>query len=476
MKHMKKIILFAALAVVIVASGLFFYRQKVNYQNSHIFIGDAVYPKDAQSLDLRNTGISITHYEAVREQLPDCDILWDVPFQGSRYSSDITELTVTSLTQEDIAFLDYFPNLTAINATACTDYSQIMMLRQLHPEIAVSYQVTLGGESYPESTTDLTFTDADPAELLEKLQYLPALETIHFPQPTVAAENLLALREAYPNVDITWDYDVYGTTYPHDVTELDFSGTQLESLDYLEAAMVYFPELEKLILCDCGIDNDTMAEYRDRVRESYKVVWSVKVNALTIRTDELTFMPAKHDLAFSDQHLDALKYCEDLLCVDLGHYRVSNVEWLYGTPHMKYLVLADTNVRDITPVGSLKELVYFEVFKTGVTDYSPLVGCTALQDANLAFTNGDASVFAQMPWLNNLWVNCCGVDQQTRAMLLEALPDTNIDFDSGWQLGNNWRALLNYFKMRDLLEMPYYDWGNTLGRPGDPGYPYTEEE
>ena len=53
---------------------------------------------------------------------------------------------------------------------------------------------------------------------------------------------------------------------------------------------------------------------------------------------------------------------------------------------------------------------------------------------------------------------------------------TAIEVESGWHLGNNWRAMLNYFKMRDLLEMPYYDWGNTLGRPGDPGYPYEETE
>lgn len=464
------------LVVALLVGGLLVYKQRMEYQNDHIFVGDMAYPKDAQTLDLRNTGISVTHYERVQEQLPDCQILWDVPFQGEHYSSDITELTITSLAEEDMAFLDHFQDLISIDATGCTDYSLLMELRQQRPELTVSYQVTIGGESYPESTTELTFAQPDMAELMEKLQYLPELEAVYFPQPSVAAESLLALCDAYPDVDFGWEYEVYGTMYPHDVTELDFSGTEMESVDYVEAAMAYFPELEKLILCDCGLDNDTLAEYRDRVREHYKVVWSVNVNRLTIRTDEQTFMPAKYDLAFSDQHLDVLKYCEDLLCVDLGHYRISNVEWLYGTPHMKYLVLADTRVTDITPVGSLKELVYFEVFKTNVTDYSPLVGCTALQDVNLAFTNGDASVFAQMPWLNNLWINCCNVDQQTRELLLEALPDTTIEFDNGWQLGNNWRGLLNYFKMRDLLEMPYYDWGNTLGRPGDPDYPYTEEE
>jgi hypothetical protein len=266
-------------------------------------------------------------------------------------------------------------------------------------------------------------------------------------------------------VAITWEKNLLGNVFCDNVSEIDISGITVESLEEVESAMAYFPDLEKLVMCNCGIDNDTMHDFRNRVREDYKVVWSVMINTFEVRTDALTFMPVRERLHVDDGHLNNLYYCEDLVCVDLGHRYVSNLDWLYGTPHMKYLVLADTQVVDITPIGSLKELVYLELFKTKVNDYSPLVGCTALEDVNVAFSKGDPAVFAQMPWLKNLWVNGLGMSDETRALLTESLPNTHMEIDSGWHMGGSWRGLDNYFHMRDVLEMPYYDWGNYTGRP-----------
>ena len=87
---MAKKILWILLAIVLVmalaaAAGLGF----AWYQNNHIFVEDAVYPIDAQELDLRGQDISFAHYDAVHSQLPGCEIYWDVPFQGSRYSSQL---------------------------------------------------------------------------------------------------------------------------------------------------------------------------------------------------------------------------------------------------------------------------------------------------------------------------------------------------------------------------------------------------
>ena len=451
----KKAILLAAVVLLALAG---FGGYRIWYQNAHIFVGDTVYEKDTAVLDLRGQEISAANYEALKTQLPESEILWDVPFQGQRLPQDTKELTIAALTEADLAALDYFPELTTIHARACTDYPLMMELRN---RWQVDYQVTLNGISYPWDTAALEFTDADGAELLEMLQYLPELKTIHFLQPQLAAEELLALRERYPQISITWEKDVLGVTYPDDVKEFDFSGTPLNGVEDMEALMAYFPALEKLILCHCGIDNETMAAFRDRVREQYKVVWSVKIGFLDIRTDETTFMPIKQNLAAQNDHLKDLVYCEDMICVDLGHMGVRDIDWIYGMPKLQFLILADTGVSDITPIGTLKELIYLELFKSpGITDYTPITGCTSLQDVNVAYTNGDAAVFAQMPWLKNLWVNCTNITPQARQLLIEALTDTHIEFDAGWHMGNGWRDLDNYYIMRDLLEMPYYDWGS----------------
>lgn len=456
-----------ALAVVL-AVGILAAAAAEQYQNSRITIDGVTYDRKAETLDLRGTGISAEHYEAVRAALPDCEILWDVPFQGSFYPEDTTELTISYLSDGDLTTLAYFPSLTHVDARSCQDYDRLLALQAQMPSCDVEYQVTLGQESYPENTVSLTFSQADGDELLEKLQYLPSLESIHFIQPDMPAETLLALREKYPKVSFTWEKDIFGETYKDDVTELDFSGRPLEGVEELEAVLAYFPSLEKVDLCGCGIDNETMAAYRDRVREHYKVVWSVEVGKLTVRTDDTTFMPTKYKRFVTEGQLANLVYCEDMIVVDVGHKPIENLDWLYGMPHLQFLILADTRVSDITPIGSLKELIYLELFKSpAIHDYSPLIGCTALQDVNVAYTNGDAAVFAQMPWLKHLWVNCTNITPEARQLLTDTLTDTVIEFDSGWHMGNGWRDLDNYYIMRDLLEMPYYDWGSKRLTGGD---------
>ena len=93
------------------------------YQETHIFVENAVYAKDSEVLDLRGTGISKEHFDTVHAQLPDCRILWDVPFQGKTLSSDTTAITLETLTEADLEMLSYFPDLNAVNALGCSEYA-----------------------------------------------------------------------------------------------------------------------------------------------------------------------------------------------------------------------------------------------------------------------------------------------------------------------------------------------------------------
>ena len=83
-----------ALAVLLAAAGGTALILHDNY-----LIDFQLYPKNAVSMDLRGQDISIDHYEALRQKLPRCEILWDVPFQGGKVSWDVTDLTVDILDQ-----------------------------------------------------------------------------------------------------------------------------------------------------------------------------------------------------------------------------------------------------------------------------------------------------------------------------------------------------------------------------------------
>lgn len=513
----KKIIIIAVAAVLVLAAALGI----VWFVRSHVFVDGKVYAKNAPVLDLREKQITVEHYEAVQELLPDCEIEWMVPFQESYYAEDTQKLTLTSLTEEEVEVLDYLPELEVVDAVGCTDYDQLLalqarhsecqvlytvsvdgqdypqdstkltvtdltaeelallqylpelkavnaegcqnyaMLKQLqetYPDCEVSYFVTVAGASYNESTTSLSLTDPDMEELAEMLAYLPRLESVDIAAPTCTAEELTALREAYPNVAINWSKELLGKTFFTTDTEIDISGVKLETLDEVEAAMAYFPDAEKLVLGRCGLDNELLAEYRERVRADYKVVWSMRIGTLTVRTDDIYFMPVKYGGEISNYQLQNLYYCEDMLCVDLGHYPVVNIDWVKGMPHLKYLIVADGPLVYIDAISTCKELIYLELFDTHISDYTPLLGCTALQDLNVADTFGDPLVFTEMTWLNNLWINQCGVTREERQLLTESLPNTRIEFDHGSYCGGGWRDVQNYFDMRDLLGMPYNTW------------------
>lgn len=434
------------------------------YQNNRVFVEGVAYEKELAFLDLRGTGASMAHYEAMRQALPDCEIRYDLPFQGSFYPDDTQELTITSLTEEEIPLLDYLPGLKTVHGEGCTDYASLMALAQHRPDCQVLYTVSLYGTDYPQDTRELSFgsESLDLSQLETALAWLPQLDTITFDQPSVPAADLIHLKEAYPDRKITWEKDAFGETYSSEVTEIDLSGMILESLDPVEKELSYFPALEKVILTDCGpapkkpFDNETMAAFRDKMRPDYKVVWTVQINNLKVRTDETYFMPAKHHAVVTNFQVQNLKYCEDMVCVDLGHMAIQNISFVEYMPHLKYFIVIDAPLMYIDSISTCKELIYLEFFWTWINDYTPLLGCTALQDLNVARTNGNPLTFRDMPWLKNLWIDDTSTEK--KEALKAALPDTFIKFCDGEMTANGWRDLPNYFAMRDYLGMPYNRW------------------
>ena len=140
---MKKWIILVLVLALLTTGGILGYDAW--YRSDHIFVENAVYEKELTNLDLRGTGVSLEHYEAVRQQLPDCEIRYDISFQGNVYPDDTTELTVTSLTDAEVELLDYLPQLKTVYAEGCTDYDQLLALKARRPECNVHYLVTIGG-------------------------------------------------------------------------------------------------------------------------------------------------------------------------------------------------------------------------------------------------------------------------------------------------------------------------------------------
>ena len=395
----------------------------------------------------------------LRERYPNVQLRYTVAVGGREYPQDAAAVELTELTDEEISNLTLLEKLEKVDATACKDPARIAALCAAHPGVAVSYELELLGQTFTEQTESAAFTDPDVEELHAALASLPGLKKLHLTEPTADAESLRQLVVDYPTVEITWDKTVLGKTFSSTDTEFDFSKMTMSGTNAVEEAMRYFPNAEKVIMSECGIDNETMAAFREKMRPEYKVVWTVYVTRIPVRTDATYFHSSAHKRCLIDEQSYDLQYCEDMIVVDIGHSYVKYIEWVRGMPNLEYLILGHNWIKDITPISTCKKLRYLELFMNDhLKDLSPLLGCTALEDLNVAeVPSADFKVLAEMTWLNNLWMPNNVISKSTKDLLVNSLPNTRVEFN-GWHTGGDWRKLDNYFKMRDILGQPYNTW------------------
>ena len=221
------------------------------YQNNHIFVEDAVYPINAKTLDLRGQDISFEHYDAVHSQLPNCEIYWDVPFQVGKYPNDTTKLTVADLTEKDIRILlNYFPKLKTLDATACSDYAVLESAKQQLPGCEILYEVNLGGKSFAPEVTELTLEvgDYDYDTLMENLQYLPDVQHITLKKPELSLEQIDELKTTFGNITFDCTVDIGGTEYTMDTTELNLSGISSGDVAGISEKLAMLPGLTSVEL------------------------------------------------------------------------------------------------------------------------------------------------------------------------------------------------------------------------------------
>lgn len=560
-------VLLIVLAAALLAVGI-----AVWFLLTHVRVAGSFYSRNADVLDLRFADVTTADYDKLRKKAPNSEILWRIPFQGKTYDQDTDVLYVTSLTDEDVATLDYFTRLKTVEAQECTDYPQLAALTARRPEVTVEYTVTIDGREYPQDTAVVSISGITEEEInlltylpeltavtavgcrtpeqmtrlrdfcqekglsfalrfgtktypdtveeldvtgvtdgeLELLQLLPELKTLHLKNPEADPETVAQLRSTYPKADISWEVEIAGVSFPDDTKEVDLSavlessaaqtaagtaaGTQTAvgaqtaagaqtttktqtttgtatgtqstketqstasavtlNLEDLEKKMSYLSDAKQVFLGKCGLDNEELAALRERVRDSYKLVWTVQLGKkLTARTDDTTFMPVReHVYYFLDEDAYNLRYCEDMLCVDVGHMGLTNIDFVKGMPHLQILILAHNGqLQDISPISSCKELIFLELDWSAVKDFTPLVGCTSLEDLNIGLTYPSVEPLMQMTWLKNLWM----VDRGGAYQLSQALPDTKIVASADVTVGAGWRNLPNYYKMRDMLGMEY---------------------
>lgn len=257
---MKKVLLWILILALLAGAG---YGGWYWYRETHIFVEDAVYAKDSETLDLRGTGISREHYDTVHAQLPNCQILWDVPFQGQLVSSDTAEMTLDYLHKSDLELLAYFPQLRSIDATACHNYDLLEQLVAACPNAEVTYEISVGERSFAPDTTELPLApgEFDFDQLMTNLAFLPQVTTIRFEETTLSLDQLAALADAYPNAAVSYSVLMAGKVYEMDTTEVDLSAMTSEEISGILTQMAMLPGINTVELMKAdGTSNLTLVD------------------------------------------------------------------------------------------------------------------------------------------------------------------------------------------------------------------------
>lgn len=168
------------------------------------------------------------------------------------------------VTVSELSLLDQYPNLKKADLTGSTCYAAIVQYMESHPQVEVTFTVSLGQQAVDNTARELTLAEGtyDFEILLENLQYLPNLTALSLPRTNLTAEQLGELQERYPGLELTYSVLLLGTEYPCDTTELDLSSLKAEQTAQAAAAISRLPALASVELMKGGYSTLTKADVK----------------------------------------------------------------------------------------------------------------------------------------------------------------------------------------------------------------------
>ncbi|MPN31066.1 hypothetical protein SDC9_178539 [bioreactor metagenome] len=184
-----------------------------------------------------------------------------------------------------------------------------------------------------------------------------------------------------------------------------------------------------------------------------KFSWMIHFAAYSCRTDANMLKASKPFYGFSSDVADILKYCTDLVYLDIGHNKLTNLSFLANMKHLKVLIAAISyNITDISAVANCTELEYLELFSNRIADVSPLSALTQLKHLNICNNRiTDASPLYSLQNLERLWIANNPLSDEQKAALVKQLPNCEVNLTThnptaeGWSKGERYDLLSKQF-------------------------------
>lgn len=429
-------------------------------------IKQVYFDSDAEELDLRQIELTTNELRALFAKYPDKRFAYRVPLLGGRYAPDTQELDLRDKAVDVPAIQDalmLLPQVTQIDLRGVpAPASAVRELSDTFPDIYFKFSCDVPQAAMTTEDTAVRVTGDYDALMayVDFIDYMPHLKSVDASDIELTPEQVDEVQTHVNGKKVLYAITVFDHKVSSDVAELNLDGVNVGSVDAVEACIARLPNLKKVSLLDSGLTQDQCGELFD-AHPDIKFVFWVTFGHYKLRTDATAFSTLLGDgnrYGYNDRTFEPIRYCTDLMMLDLGHNGITNLENFKGLTKLRVLILADNRITNIDPIVNFPDLEFCELFLNDITDMSPLTNLTKLMDLNIFYNpiGSNYEVLKQMTWLDRLWCGGCRLSSAQIKDLRAALPNTKINTEGRGSTGKGWRKHPHYDTLQQMYQEQRY--------------------
>lgn len=364
-----------------------------------------------------------------------------------------TELNIV-LQSGETTLLEQLPMLRSADFSGSECVDEIYAWSVAHPDVSVKYTVTMpDGSVLDNGCTALDFSAMSGSDILaavDCLRYLPKLESIELgaERSGLTWDDISALKAAAPEAKLSYSFTLYGLPFDLDTTEINLSHVPVDDGGAaVMQAMACMNDLKAVDMDSCGVSNQEMAAIRDAFPD-VKVVWRIWFgdnDVYSVRTDVERILASRSSMGeLAPGNCESLQYCTEVKYIDLGHNtNLTDISFIGSMTKLEVAILAMCNWTDASPLANCENLEYLEMQTTLCTDLSPLANLKNLRHLNIAYNFDlcDISPLYGLTELERLWIGCINpVPAEQVAQMQAAAPNCEINTEVYVDpVGGRWR-------------------------------------
>lgn len=330
------------------------------------------------------------------EAHPDVDVRFSIAL-GQQYVNQ--DVTMIRLQGDEADFNDLMTNLKLLRRATSVHIdrigftkAQLDQLKAAYPQIAFTYSVTLGDETFDTTATQVNISrigSEEVATALSALGQLPNLTQVDLVdadgKTTLTAADCKVLMDAYPQILFNCQFNLLGQTLDQDTTSVTYQDVRIdeEGLEQIGQALDLLPGCTYVCFDNCGIDYAVLDQFRSE-HPDITVAWRVFVGEYSVLTD--TEVILMQNIA-SDSDTDPLKYCTNVKYLDVTGCKNRDFDFLESMPNLECAILSKTFISDLSVLSGCSNLTWLELMNcTALKDVTPLSGLSNLKYLNLSLT------------------------------------------------------------------------------------------